>query len=209
MTRALLGRKVGMTQVFDENGNVVPVTAILAGPCSVLQVKTRDQDGYDAVQLGFEEVKASRVKKPQAGHAKRWQSSPKRFVREVPVPDGVESKPGDTLLVDVFEGVESVDIQGISKGRGFAGVIKRWGFHGLGQTHGVKRRHRHGGSIGMCQDPGRVLKGKKMPGHYGAKRRTVRNLIVVKISKEKNLLLVKGSVPGANGGYLFIRSSKY
>jgi len=209
MSKALLGKKIGMTQVFDEKGNVVPVTAILAGPCSVLQVKTKEHDGYDALQLGFGEAKAARAGKAKVGHAKKSNSTPKRFVREVPPFDGVASQPGDTVSVDIFEGVKWVDVSGVTKGRGFAGVMKRWHFHGLPDSHGVKRHHRAPGSIGMHQNPGRVLKGKKMAGHFGNKRRTVRHLTVVQINKEKNLLLVRGSVPGANGGYLFIRSSKY
>jgi len=209
MTKSLLGKKVGMTQVFDEDGRTVPVTAILAGPCFILQVKTREQDGYDAIQMGFEDTKPSRATKPEAGHATRWASKPKRFVRETPLPEGIHVAPGAEISVDIFDDVESVDVQGVSKGRGFAGVMKRWNFSGLGASHGVKRRHRAPGSIGMCQDPGRVLKGKKMAGRYGAKRSTVRNLKVVEIDKERNLLLVRGSVPGANGGYVIIRSSRY
>ena len=209
MTKALLGRKIGMTQVFDEDGTVIPVTAVQAGPCTVLQVKTTENDGYDAIQLGFMDAKPSRVTKPEQGHAKKWNAKPKRLVRETPVPDGIDVSPGDSLSVEIFEGIDSVDIQGVSKGRGFSGVIKRWGFSGQRATHGVKRVHRHGGSIGMTQDPGRVLKGKKMPGQYGNKKITVRNLKVIQIDSEKNLLLVKGSVPGANGGFLYIRSSRY
>jgi len=209
MTKALLGKKIGMTQVFEGDGTAIPVTAVQAGPCTVLQVKTAENDGYDAIQIGFEEAKPSRVTKPQAGHAKKWNARPMRIVRETPPPDGIDVSPGDSLSVKIFEGIESVDIQGVSKGRGFTGVMKRWGFSGQRASHGVKRVHRAPGSIGMTQDPGRVLKGKKMPGQHGNKKVTVRNLKIVKIDSEKNLLLVKGSVPGANGGFLYIRSSKY
>jgi large subunit ribosomal protein L3 len=207
MVKALLGRKIGMTQVFDEAGRRVPVTVLEVGPCVVTQVKTPATDGIAAVQIGFGERKRKNTPQPQTGHFEKAGTTPKRVLRDVP-PDGDEMpEPGQELTVDVFGGVSHVDVTGTSKGRGFAGVVKRHGFSGAPATHGG-RFGRRGGSIGTSAAPGRVLKGKKMAGHMGAERVTIRNLEVVEIDPERNLMLVKGSVTGANGSILLVRKAK-
>jgi len=214
MIAALLGRKVGMTQVFDDEGRVCPVTVIQAGPCTVLQVKTAERDGYEAVQLGFEDVKPHRSTKPIIGHCVKAGAGPKRHITEVRAAGAVEQQVGQVLTVEVFEqaGVKYVDVTGTTKGRGFAGVMKRHGFGGQSRTHGVERKHRSPGSINAYAseegDGGGLKKGKRMAGHMGSVKRTVRNHTLVGIDKEKNLLLVKGSVPGANGGLVMVRASK-
>ncbi len=206
MVKALIGKKVGMTQVFDESGQVIPVTVLQVGPCTVTQVKTRGTDNADAVQIGFDDAKVKNVPKPLAGHFAKAGATPKRVLLDVP-PDGDESpQMGDQLGVDQFEGVEYVDVQGISKGHGFAGVMRRHGFSGSPKTHGG-RFGRHGGSIGTSATPSRVLKGKKMPGQMGAARLTVRNLRVVKLDAEHDLMLVGGAVAGGNGGYVLVRKA--
>lgn len=225
MAIGLLGRKVGMTQIFDEAGKVVPVTVIEAGPCHVLQVKTVQSDGYEAVQLGFADLPRRLASRAQRGHVARIESKrsrarqalgvelppkancePKRFVRELRGAwEGVAV--GQALTVSVFEGVSAVDVVGISKGRGFAGVMKRHNFRGQRASHGVKKVHRHGGSTGMNTFPHHIFKGKRMAGHFGRERCTVRNLRVVRIDAENNLVLVRGAVPGPNGGYVIIRKS--
>ncbi len=194
-----------MTQIFDEKGNVIPVTALEAGPCSILQVKTPERDGYSALQLGFEQKKRSRATKPELGHAKKANSEPHRFVREVPLPEG-DLQPGQKLTVEVFSEVSAVDVTGVSKGRGFQGVMKRHGMQGGPSSHG-STSHRRVGSIGQSAFPSRVFKGKRMPGHMGCERVTVRDLEVIKVDREKDLLLVRGAVPGPRGGYLIIRES--
>ncbi len=213
MLSALLGKKIGMTQVYDEDGVVQPVTVVEAGPCSVLQVKTVETDGYNAVQLGLEDAKPHRAAKPQIGHAAKAGSSPKRFVREVRLPapaDGVQ--PGQTLTVETFEGVAAVDVIGTTKGKGFAGVMKRHHFKGMPASHGTERKHRASGSIGAHGSnrgwAGDIKKGKRMAGQMGNARCTSRNHALVGIDKENNLLLIKGSVPGANGGAVLVRASK-
>ena len=213
MLPALLGKKIGMTQVYDENGDLHPVTVVKAGPCCVLQIKTTERDGYEAVQIGFEDVKPHRASKPQIGHAARAGTRPKKFVREVRLGEPAEDiQPGQTMTVEVFEGVGYVDVIGTTKGKGFAGVMKRHGFKGQPASHGVERKHRSPGSIGAHASNagwgGDIKKGKRMAGHMGAVRCTSRNHRLVGIDKENNLLLIKGSVPGANGGYLLIRKSK-
>lgn len=213
MLPALLGKKIGMTQVYDEDGNISPVTVVQAGPCSVLQVKTARTDGYDAVQLGFEEVRAHRAAKPQIGHVRRAGGWPAKFVREVRLTDGpADVKPGQKVTVDVFEKVTFVDVIGTTKGKGFAGTMKRHNFKGQLASHGVERKHRSPGSIASHSSNAgtgpKIKKGKRMAGHMGAVCCTSRNHRLVRIDKENNLLLIRGPVPGANGGYLFIRASK-
>lgn len=203
MSIGLLGRKIGMTQIFDENGNVVPVTVIEAGPCVVMQVKTVASDGYEALQLGFADKKRSRATKAESGIARRSSTEPKRFVREIRQEvDGFSV--GDTLDVSVFSDTRFVDVTGISKGKGFAGVMKRWGFAGYPASHGSKV-HRGPGSIGQSSDPARVFKGMKMPGRMGGRKCTTKRLSVVRTDPERNLLLIKGSVPGTS--FLVIKSS--
>ncbi|MCD6338234.1 MAG: 50S ribosomal protein L3 [Verrucomicrobia bacterium] len=203
----LLGKKLGQTRVFDEAGNVTPVTAILAGPNYVLQVKTVEKDGYNAVQLGFDEQKPQRLTKPLLGHIKKWNGTPVRRIREFR-DFSLEVKPGDKVGPALFEPGDYVDAIGYTKGRGFQGVVKRWNFGGGTGSHGTKGWHRRPGAIGQRLTPGTVRKGIKMPGHMGQVRRTVQNLEVVKVIEEENLLLVKGAVPGAVGDYVVIREAK-
>jgi large subunit ribosomal protein L3 len=204
MIRGFLGKKVGMTQVFREDGRVVPVTIIEAGPCVVTQIKTIDTDGYDAVQLGFGETR--RLNKPEAGHLKNSRNS--RYLREVRADEVSEFHIGQTIGVDIFERGERLDVIARSKGRGFAGVMKRHGFHGGPRTHGQSDRARAPGSIGGGTTPGKVFKGLKMPGHMGDKRITVKGLEVIEVDPDRNLLLLMGGVPGAPNGLLQIRRSR-
>jgi large subunit ribosomal protein L3 len=210
----LLGKKVGMTQVYNESGELVPVSVIQAGPCVVMQVKSTDTDGYNAIQLGFDNVKPIRRKKPQIGHAEKAKTVPRKFVREMRLPEDAEHeyKAGDFLTVDVFSEDKSVDVIGTSKGKGFAGVMKRHGFGGFPASHGTERRHRAPGSqAGYGTDRGHggnIKKGKRMAGHMGNCRVTAKNHDLVAIDKENNLLIVKGSVPGPAGNYCVIRSAK-
>jgi len=210
----LLGKKVGITQVYSDNGQLLPATVIQAGPCTVMQVKTADTDGYQAVQMGYEDVKPSRRSKPQAGHAKKAKTTPKKFVREMRLlsDSQCEAKPGDTMTVSVFSKDKYVDVVGTSKGKGYAGVMKRHHFGGMGASHGTERMHRHGGSIGGYGTDrghgGDIKKGKKMSGHLGDVRITTKNHNVISIDEENNLIVVKGSVPGPAGGYVIVRSSQ-
>ncbi len=210
----LLGKKVGMTHVYDKTGESLPVTVIQAGPCAVMQVKTVTTDGYNAVQLGFDDVKPSRRKNPQIGHARKAQAPPKRFVKEMRFSNDVEPqyKVGDYITVSVFTEDKYVDVVGTSKGKGFAGVMKRHGFHGFPASHGTERKHRAPGSLSsFASDAGHggsPKKGKKMAGHMGNRRVTAKNHSLVAIDEEKNLLVVKGSVPGPAGGYVVVRSAK-
>jgi len=210
----LLGKKVGMTQVYNESGKLVPVSVIQAGPCVIMQVKSAETDGYNAIQLGFDEVKPVRRKKPQIGHAKKANAEPKKFVKEMRLPDNVEQKyePGESVTVSVFSEDKSVDVVGTSKGKGFAGVMKRHGFGGFPASHGTERKHRAPGSIAsFASDAGHgpgPKRGKKMAGHMGDCRVTTKNHDLVEIDEEKNLLIVKGSIPGPAGGYCIIRSAK-
>ena len=213
MIAALLGKKIGMTQVYDEQGLLQPITVVEAGPCSVLQVKTDETDGYNAVQLGLEDVKAQRAAKPQIGHAAKAGAKPKKFIREVRVDQApTDIKQGQTLTVEVFEGIARVDVTGTTKGKGFAGGMKRYGFKGQPASHGVERKHRSPGSISShASDAGKgpkIKKGKRMAGHMGSVRRTTCNKKLVGIDRENNLLLIRGPVPGPNGSWLFIRASK-
>ena len=211
MTTMLLGKKLGMTQIYDDNGAMVPVTVIQAGPCPVTQVKTEDTDGYDALQLGFDPVKPSRVKAPQAGHAAKADAPVCAFVREVRLAAPGDVELGATLTVELFEGVDYVDITGTSKGKGFQGVMKRYGFKGQLASHGVERKHRSPGGIGSNSgSAGKsrgIRKGKKMAGHMGAERCTIQNCKVVGIDKENNLLLVKGPVAGSRNGYVMVKKA--
>ena len=201
MLQGFLGKKMGMTQIFREDGIVVPVTVVEAGPCVVTQVKTKETDGYDAVQLGFGEVK--RRNKPLSGHLKNSRLS--RYLREVSADDTSEFEVGQTIAVDIFEAGEKVDVIGTSKGRGFAGVMKRWNFKGGPRTHGQSDRMRAPGSIGGGTTPGRVYKGLKMGGHMGNRRITAKGLEIIEIDTERNLLMIKGGIPGATNSLVQIR----
>lgn len=207
--KGMIGRKVGMTQIFDEKGNAIPVTVIEAGPCYVTQVRTANRDGYTAVQLGYEEVKPVRVTKPRLGHLQKNGLPALRVLREFRLnADEADSlKEGETIKVDVFTRGDKIDVVGTSKGRGFAGTIKRHNFNRQPKTHGQSDRTRAPGSVGMCEYPGRTLKGQRMGGHMGSDRVTMQNLEVMVVDAEKNLLAVKGSVPGAKGGIVIIRSA--
>jgi large subunit ribosomal protein L3 len=204
--KGLLGTKLGMTQIFDDT-RAVPVTVIKAGPCHVAQVKTAERDGYDAIQLAYLEVPERKVNKPLRGHFEKHGVRPTRYLVELRTADATSYQPGQELRADVFAPGERVDVIGVSKGKGFAGVMKRHGFGGLAGSHGTERKHRSPGSIGACATPSRVFKGMRMAGHMGNERVTVLNLQVVQVDPERNLLLVKGAVPGPVGGLVMIRSA--
>ena len=206
MQKGLIGKKLGMTQLFDANGNVVPVTVIEAGPCVVAQKKTVENDGYDAVQIGYGDLKASKTNKPMKGHFAKNDVAPKKVLREFRLADCAAVNVGDVLKADIFAEGDSVDVRGTSKGKGYAGVIKRWNFSRLKESHGTGPVHRHGGSLGVI-DPARVFKGKKMAGHLGNERVTVQNLKVVKIDAENNIIAGKGAIPGPKGGIVVIFDS--
>ena len=206
MKKGIIGRKVGMTQIFDEVGNVIPVTLIEAGPCAVVQVKTQETDGYNAVQLGFVDAKEKHTTKPLQKHFEKAGVSFKRHLKEFRFDDCSAYQLGDVITADTFTEGEKVDITGITKGHGFTGAVKRWNHHTLCSTHGVGPIHRQVGSMGVI-DPARVFKGKKMAGQYGNEQVTVLNLKVVKIDAERNLIAVKGAVPGAKDGIVFLRNS--
>lgn len=207
MKKAILGKKIGMTQIFDANGKVVPVTVVEAGPCVVSQKKTVETDGYNAVQIGFGDIRPKLVNKPMKGHFDKSDVAPKKILKECRFDDISTYNVGDIIKADVFEEGEAVDVVGTSKGKGYAGVIKRWNFRRLKETHGTGPVVRKGGSIGACSDPSRVFKGKKMSGHLGAEQVTVQNLKIAKIDIENNLIAIKGAVPGPNGGTVLIRNS--
>ena len=207
MQKGIIGKKIGMTQIFDENGKVVPVTVVEAGPCVVSQKKTVENDGYAAVQIGFGDLKAHKVKKPMAGHFAKANVAPKRTLREFRFDDIDAYNVGDLVKADVFAAGDKVDVTGTSKGKGYAGVIKRWNFQRLKDSHGSGPVARHGGSIGSCSDPSRVYPGKKMAGHLGSERVTVQNLQVVKVDAENNLIAIKGAIPGPNGGTVVIHDT--
>jgi large subunit ribosomal protein L3 len=210
MAIGILGKKLGMTQIFDEFGNVVPVTVIKAGPCYVIQKKVEEKEGYNAIQVGFDEiVKVKNVNKPMAGHFKKAGVPPLRFIREFRVEGDElgEFEVGKTYGVDIFEVGTYVDVTGTSIGKGFQGVVKRHGFSGAPASRGTHEYFRHGGSIGQNMTPGRTMKGKKMPGHMGAKRVTVQNLKVIEVKPELNVLLVKGAVPGPENGYVIVKKA--
>jgi len=208
--KGILGKKVGMTQVFDESGEVIPVTIIEAGPCFVTQKKTVKQDGYTAIQLGFKEVKPKRLTQPQRGHLRRNNLPPLRYLREIRMSEGdlEDYEEGQKISIGIFEVGEIVDVVGTSKGRGFAGVVKRHGFRGGPKTRGQSDRHRAPGSIGQTTTPGRVFKGKRMAGRMGNQRVSVQDLQVVLVDPQRNLLAVKGSVPGARNGLLLIKEAR-
>jgi large subunit ribosomal protein L3 len=217
MAIGLIGKKLGMSQLFDEEGRAIPVTLIEVGPCPILQVKTQETDGYTALQLGYEELDPSKavgkgkrhrsgMSKPELGHAKKAGAAPHRVIREVHIDDAGEYEVGQKLIVDVFEAGEKVDVTGVSKGRGFAGNIKRHNQSRGPESHG-SMYHRRPGSMGMSSDPSRVFKGKKLPGQMGNKRSTIQNLRVVKTDPENNLLFVRGAVPGHNNGYVVVKKA--
>ena len=207
MQKAIIGKKVGMTQIFDEKGKVIPVTVVEAGPCVVSQKKTVENDGYASVQIGFGDLKAHKVNKPMAGHFAKAGVAPKRTLREFRFDDTDAYNVGDIIKADTFAAGDKVDVSGTSKGKGYAGVIKRWNFQRLKETHGSGPVARHGGSNGACSSPSRVWKGLKMAGHMGAEKVTVQNLQVVKVDAENNLIAIKGAIPGPNGGTVIIHDS--
>lgn len=207
MQKGLIGKKVGMTQIYDEAGKVVPVTVVEAGPCVIVQKKTKESDGYEAVQMGYGDVSLKHVNKPAKGHFDKADVAPKRTLREFRFDDIEGMKVGDILKADLFIEGEKIDVVGTSKGKGYAGTIKRYGGHKMRATHGGGPIHRHAGSMGACSSPSRVFKGKKLPGHMGAERVTVQNLTVAKVDVENNLIAIKGALPGAKGSVVLISDS--
>ena len=203
MKKGLIGKKIGMTQLFDENGKVIPVTVVEAGPCTVVQKKTIENHGYEAIQVGFGDVKVQRVNKPMAGHFKKADVAPKKVLKEFRLENISDVNVGDVLKADIFAAGDRVDVVGTSKGKGTAGVIKRWNFSRLKETHGTGPVHRHGGSLGVI-DPARIFKGKKMAGHLGTEKVTVQNLDIVKVDVENNLIAIKGAIPGPKNGIVVI-----
>lgn len=208
MQKGIIGKKIGMTQIFDENGKVVPVTVVEAGPCPVVQKKTAEKDGYTAVQLGYGDQKVARVTKPLKGHFAKSDVAPKKVLKEFRFADCDAYELGSLVKADVFAAGDKVDVIGTSKGKGTAGAIKRWNFSRLKETHGTGPVARHAGSLGACSDPSRVFKGKKLAGHLGAERVTVQNLDIVKVDAENNLIAVRGAIPGPKGGIVVIADSK-
>lgn len=204
MKKGLIGKKVGMTQIFDKAGNAIPVTVVEAGPCVVTQKKTMENDGYEAIQVGFGDVKVNRVNKPMKGHFDKADVAPKKTLKEFRLEDIESVNVGDILKADTFAVGDVVDVKGTSKGHGTAGAIKRWNFSRLRMTHGTGPNHRHAGSLGACSSPSRVFKGKKMAGHYGHETVTVQNLTVAKVDAENNLIAIKGAIPGPKGGIVVI-----
>ena len=207
MQKGLIGKKIGMTQIFDEKGNVVPVTVVEAGPCPVVMKKTIENDGYEAIQLGFGDVKVQKVTKPLKGHYDKAGIAPKKALREFKLDDPNALNVGDILKADIFAAGDVVDVVGTSKGKGTAGSIKRWNFGRLKESHGTGPVARHAGSLGACSDPSRVYKGKKLAGHLGHERVTIQNLCVVKVDEENNLIDIKGAIPGPKGGIVLIKDS--
>ena len=207
MQKGIIGKKMGMTQIFDENGKVVPVTVVEAGPCTVVQKKTVESDGYVAVQLGYGDISAKKVSKPAKGHFDKADVAPKRTLREFRLDDIGAMNVGDILKADVFAVGDRIDVVGTSKGKGYAGAIKRWNQHRLRESHGTGPVARHAGSMGSCSTPSRVFKGKRLPGHLGAERVTIQNLKVVKVDAENNLIAIKGAIPGPKGSVVCISDS--
>ena len=205
--KGVLGEKLGMTQVFDDEGRIVPVTVVQAGPCVVTQLRTPEKDGYSAVQIGYGQIDPRKVNKPRAGHFEKAGVTPRRYLVELRTDDTTGYELGQEITVEVFEAGQKIDVTGTSKGKGTAGVMKRHGFRGLGASHGTQRKHRSPGSIGGCATPGRVFKGLRMAGRHGNARTTVQNLTLHAIDPEKNLLLIKGAVPGPNGGVVLVRDA--
>ena len=208
MKKGLIGKKIGMTQIFDEKGNVIPVTVVEAGPCVITQKKTIENDGYEAVQVGFGDVKAQRVNKAMKGHFAKNDVAPKKVLKEFRLESIADVNVGDILKADVFATGDKVDVIGTSKGHGTAGSIKRWNFSRLRESHGTGPVARHAGSLGACSTPSRVYKGKKLAGHYGVDRTTVQNLTIAKVDVENNLIAVKGAIPGPKGGIDVIADAK-
>ena len=207
MKKGLIGKKIGMTQIFDEKGNVVPVTVVEAGPNVIVQKKTIENDGYEAVQVGFGDQKVARVNKPMKGHFDKSGVAPKKVLKEFRLENIADVNVGDIIKADIFAAGEKVDVIGTSKGHGTAGVIKRWNFARLRESHGTGPVARHGGSLGVI-DPARIFKGKKMAGHYGVDRTTVQNLTIAKVDVENNLIAIKGAIPGPKGGIVVIANAK-
>ena len=207
MQKGIIGKKMGMTQIFDENGKVVPVTVVEAGPCTVVQKKTVESDGYVAVQLGYGDISAKKVSKPAKGHFDKADVAPKRTLREFRLDDISAMNVGDILKADVFAVGDRIDVVGTSKGKGYAGAIKRWNQHRLRESHGTGPVARHAGSMGSCSTPSREFKGKRLPGHLGAERVTIQNLKVVKVDAENNLIAIKGAIPGPKGSVVCISDS--
>ncbi|MCD8071726.1 MAG: 50S ribosomal protein L3 [Alistipes sp.] len=207
MQKAIIGKKVGMTQIFDETGKVIPVTIVEAGPCVVIQKKTIEKDGYESVQLGFGEVTKKHLNKPQQGHFTKVDVAPKKTLKEFRLVDCAALNVSDVIKADTFAVGDSVDVSGTSKGKGFAGAIKRHNQHRLKETHGTGPVHRQAGSMGACSSPSRIYKGKGMAGHMGAEKVTIQNLEIVKVDSENNLIAIKGAVPGAKGGIVVITDS--
>lgn len=205
--KGLLGTKLGMTQIFDENNRVVPVTVVEAGPCVVTQIRTPETDGYSAIQIAYGEIDSRKVKKPQAGHFKKAGTTPRRHVAEIRMADTSAYEVGQDITVELFQDVEFVDVTGTSKGKGFAGGMKRHGFAGQGAAHGNQASHRRVGGIGACATPGRIFKGKRMAGRMGADRVTTQNLKIQKIDADANLLLIKGAIPGNRGGIVTVKTA--
>ena len=208
MVKGIIGKKIGMTQIFDANGKVIPVTVVEAGPCPVVQKKTVEVDGYAAVQLGFAVQKQQRVTKPLKGHFAKADVAPQKVLKEFRFADTSAFEVGSVVKADVFAAGDKVDVIGTSKGKGTAGAIKRWNFSRLKETHGTGPVARHAGSLGACSDPSRVYKGKKLAGHLGAERVTIQNLDIVKVDAENNLIAIKGAIPGPKGGYVVIADAK-
>ena len=208
MKKGLIGKKIGMTQIFDEKGNVIPITVVEAGPCVITQKKTIENDGYEAVQVGFGDVKAQRVNKAMKGHFAKNDVAPKKVLKEFRLENIADVNVGDILKADVFATGDKVDVIGTSKGHGTAGSIKRWNFSRLRESHGTGPVARHAGSLGACSTPSRVYKGKKLAGHYGVDRTTVQNLTIAKVDVENNLIAVKGAIPGPKGGIVVIADAK-
>ena len=207
MQKAIIGRKVGMTQIFDETGKVIPVTVIEAGPCAVIQKKTVEKDGYDAVQLGFSDVKESKLNQPKLGHLKKAGDAVKKYLKEFRLENSDSLNVGDVVSADIFAAGDRIDVTGISKGKGFQGVIKRFNASRIPMTHGAGPTHRHAGSMGMCSSPSRIFKGKIMPGHMGAEQVTIQNLDIVHVDAELNYIAVRGAVPGPKGGIVFVKNT--
>jgi len=207
MKKFIIGKKIGMTQVFDEIGNIVPVTVVEAGPCVVVQKKTIENDGYEALQVGYENVSDKKVNKPMKGHFAKADTALKKFLKEFRAENCADYNVGDIIKADVFETGDAVDVSGISKGKGYQGVVKRFGMHTLKNTHGTGPVHRHAGSNGASSSPSRVMKGKKLPGHMGVEKVTIQNLSIVKIDAENNLIAIKGAIPGPKGGVVVITDS--
>ena len=205
--KGILGEKLGMTQVFSDDGRAVPVTVLRAGPCTVTQVRTPERDGYSAVQIGFGEMAEKRINKPRAGHLAASKATALRNLVEIRTDDAASFELGSTITADVFAAGDAVDVIGVSKGKGFAGAMKRWNFHGKEASHGTERKHRSPGSVNAGTTPGRVFKGKKLPGHLGNERVTILSLEVVEADPERNLLLIRGAVPGPVGGLVLVRNA--